>query len=689
MLGIKNTFDRFSLNQKVLTLIVIEVLGFCIVAMVAISQVRNVGDQVEQIAKIILPLHISAEDIRTKILNQRLNTREITYRSSSIDEDMSSEIKMSQIVAQYFEGEKSIRNEIASIETLIRKLVVHREENQNVLSQNSEDLLQVLFDLRRSVQIHDYFVNELIDLGPDRSLFDSAQVLAQIYINEVAMMAAISDLTTRLDGIRKESARHAIYVKRIAIGFIVLTLFAALLFFISMLLIIVRRNISKPLQLLTDTINAFTAMLKVEESEFEKGLMLRHDELGRMSRSFNRLKHDLWNQGQDLHTAKEDAERANLAKSMFLASASHDLRQPLHAMQMYIAALRQKVTDKKTIALVDDIDAVSVSTARLLSALLDVSQLEAGAIEPSLEEFPIQDVLNRIYREFFPLAHQKQLELKMMPSKSWIKSDPALLERIIGNYMSNAIRYTQQGFILLGVRRRNQRVSIEVWDTGCGIPYDQTLSIFDDFHQIENEERDRSKGLGLGLAIAKRLAKCLDHEIEVDSIIDQGSRFAVLVDIAEPGTVSLSTTTPLEKILQGLTNKRILLVEDDVEVLKATRELLESWDCIVMEGKNQDEALQIVQKNLAMPPDVIVADNRLPGGAEGVDVAGRIQELVGYPIPTVIVTGDVQEDHLKEIARCGYKVMSKPVQPAKLRALITNMICEDTTSRERMRNLSA
>ena len=168
----------------------------------------------------------------------------------------------------------------------------------------------------------------------------------------------IEKLTIKLERIRTESIRHAVYIKRIAIGFTVLTLLGALIFFIAMLLLIVRRNISKPLQLLTDTINAFTAMLKVEESEFEKGLMVRRDELGRMSRSFNRLKHDLWNQGQDLQDAKEDAEQANHAKSMFLAAASHDLRQPLHAMQMYIAALRQKVDDQEILTIVDDVDAV-------------------------------------------------------------------------------------------------------------------------------------------------------------------------------------------------------------------------------------------------------------------------------------------------------------------------------------------
>jgi len=658
----------------VLTLIVIEILGFCLLAFVAISQLRNVGDQVEQIERVTFPLHISIESVQARIFKQRINASGILTAVSQNSFNTDFDIVHPGVLKKYADDEIAIQKSIESTEELVRKVVLQQDQNENPLTSNSEELLQILFDLRRATRTQNDLVIKLVGQKDSTNVDFKSESLKQVDVAESSVDDILERLTTKLEKIRTESIRHAVSIKRIAIGFTVLTLLGALLFFILMLLLIVRRNISKPLQLLTDTINAFTAMLKVEESEFEKGLMLRRDEIGRMSRSFNRLKHDLWNQGQDLQDAKEEAEQANHAKSMFLAAASHDLRQPLHAMQMYIAALRQKVGDQETLAIVDDIDAVSNSTARLLSALLDVSQLEAGAIEPTFESFPIVDVMNRIWREFVPFAKQKGLDFRMVPSSVHVWSDPALLERILGNFMSNAIRYTQKGSILMGVRRRSGQISIEVWDTGLGIPDDQMHAIFQDFHQIDNEERDRSKGLGLGLAIAERLAICLSHEIACDSKVGEGSRFAVLVMPAQATPAVATKIENLEFLLHGLSGRRILLVEDDLEVLRATRQLLESWGCIVVQGTNLEDVLSVVNEQPLLPPDLILADNRLPGGAEGIVVASQVRDIFGYAIPCIIVTGDVQEDHLKEISSHGYRVMSKPVQPAKLRSLMSNML---------------
>ncbi len=689
MQNLKKTFNRFSLDQKVLTLIIIEVLGFCIVGFVAISQLRNVGGQVERIAEVTFPLHISVENIRTQILQQHITTSQITAGLSQRGFNETAYSIRKRLNQMNAENEIAVQKSIEFSEKYVRKVVLQQDQNENALSLNSEELLQGLFDLRRATQIQNQLIVSLSKITQNRGSGHYSDILQKFDASKLLVDQKLNDLSSKIEKIRIESIRHALYVKRIAIGFIVLTLLAAVVFFVGMLLLIVRRNISKPLQLLTDTINAFTAMLKVEESEFEKGLMERRDELGRMSRSFNRLKHDLWNQGQDLHEAIAEAEHANHAKSMFLAAASHDLRQPLHAMQMYIAALRQKVNDKDTLAVVDDIDAVSISTARLLSALLDVSQLEAGAIEPSIENFPINDVLNRVWREFAPFAKQKNLDFKMVPCKLHVRSDPVLLERILGNFMSNAIRYTESGGILLGVRRRSGLTSIEVWDTGRGIPNDQIQAIFEDFHQIDNEERDRSKGLGLGLAIAERLAICLSHEIACDSIVGKGSRFAVMVTPVAAKVSAPSIVEELDFLLHGLSGRRILLVEDDLEVLKATRRLLESWGCIVTLGTKLEEVMSLIQDQLSSPPELILADNRLPGGAEGVEVVQQVQQHFGYTIPSIIVTGDVQEEHLKEISSLGFRVLSKPVQPAKLRSLITQLLSENENSSISLKSISA
>ncbi len=670
MQSLNKIFNQLSLDRKILILIAVEVAGFCIVGFVAVSQLRIVGDEAERMAKTILPLYIPAENIRTQILSRILETRGIMIAANADGSAM-----QSGWFSGYFEDEKEVQKSIKATEEFIQRSVVQLSENENALTLHSEALLQNLLNLRWAAQTHYEWTIKLLQQIEDHSLPVNPEITQGIIDSEAVLMDQLETLTARLGTIRQESTRHVVYAERIAIGFVILTLLMVVIFFIAMLLLIVRRNISKPLQLLTDTINAFTAMQEVEESEFEKVIMARRDELGRMSRSFNRLKHDLWSQGQDLQDAKEEAERANRAKSMFLAAASHDLRQPLQAMQMYIAALRQKIDSSDALAVVEDIDAVSLSTARQLSALLDVSQLEAGAIQPSFEDFPIQEVLNRVFREFAPVAQQKNLDFQLVPSIVYVRSDPILLERILGNFMSNAIRYTHQGRILLGVRRKDSAIAVEVWDTGRGFPNDQALKIFEDFHQIDNEERDRSKGLGLGLAIAKRLAACLSHRIECDSVVGKGSRFAILVALSKKRLAeNLPKAGLLENLTHGLQGIRVLLVEDDVEVLKATRQLLKSWGCEVVTGRNIDEVIAMVERRAAAPPDVIIADNRLPGGAEGVEIASRVQKIIGHTIPTVIVTGDVQEDHLRDISGYGYQVMFKPVQPARLRSLISNMI---------------
>lgn len=672
MQGIKKTFNRFSLDQKIFTLIIVEVIGFLIVAFVAASQVKSVGEQVEQIAEVALPLHISIENIRSHFLERRLVTKELIL-NASLGHTYSSDLA-ERSVAAYEEGEKEIQSRIQSAEKFIRKSVALSDQNDNAISLNSQILIESLFVLRRDIQKYDSLVTHLLEDLQSPDFYIKVKMLQGIEGSEQGIMSRLDGLTEKLELVRGETTRHAVYVKRIATGFIVLTILAAVLFFIAMKLLIIRRNISKPLQLLTDTINTFTATQKVEESEFERGLMVRGDELGRMSRSFNRLKHDLWSQGRDLHDAKEEAERANRAKSMFLASASHDLRQPLHAMQMYIAALRHKMDNAETLRIVDDIDAVSISTARLLSALLDVSQLEAGAIEPKKEDFLVEEVLNRAFREFAPAAREKNLDFQVISSSLAVRSDPVLLERILGNFISNAIRYTHEGRILLGVRRRGDKVSIEVWDTGQGIPENQTMAIFEDFHQIDNAERDRSKGLGLGLAIARRLAVCLSHDIECDSLFGQGSRFAVLVESGSIAASNAIESLTLDHMAKSLSGLRILLVEDNLDVLKSTQNLLTSWGCDVVSGGSLEEVIKVMDENSATVPNLILADYRLPGGADGVEVISRVQRMVGDIIPSIVVTGDVQESNLEAIASEGHQVLCKPVQPAKLRALISHMI---------------
>tara|TARA_Y100000815_G_scaffold168641_1_gene153033 strand:- start:131 stop:2191 length:2061 start_codon:yes stop_codon:yes gene_type:complete len=679
----QNLFNRLSLNQKILALLVVEVFGFIAVMLVAFSQISTVGNETKQMSSITIPLIESVNTIDENVYKQSLSVKELFITVSAIvnqdSEKTSYYEKYNQLLendtirTEFLIANQKLRKSIADTEAFIK--IVHSDEigDIDIISSHQEKLLSELYELRKVNQIYyQLVVNNLFAEKNIDILSIHMNDLNEISSTENLLLAQAGKVNSELEAIIFASKSKITYVERIANSYIVITSLIALLFVISMVLVIVRMNISKPLQLLTDSINRYTPLHKVEEFEDEKVILAREDELGRMGRSFNRLKQDLWEQSEGLQNAKIDAERANKAKSLFLASASHDLRQPLNAMQMYIAALQSKVKDKEILRIIEDINSVSISTARLLNALLDVSELEAGAIKPRFESFSVNNMLISIFQSFLPLAKDKGLNFRVVPSSLYVRSDPALLERILGNFMSNAIRYTNKGSVLIGCRKRGDKVVIEVWDTGCGISDDQMSLIYEDFYQIENKERDRGKGLGLGLALAKRLSESLEHKIVSKSTFGSGSCFSVLVNIGEK-TVDENQDESFMNIM-NLSGANILLVEDDMDVLKATKQLLESWGCKVKTARNKDEVMNLIKENPYDNPDIILADNRLPGDASGIDITYLIQEKLQASIPCVIMTGDVERNHVQSIIDQGFPVLLKPIQPAKFRAMLSHLI---------------
>ena len=679
----QNLFNRLSLNQKILALLVVEVFGFIAVMLVAFSQISTVGNETKQMSSITIPLIESVNTIDENVYKQSLSVKELFITVSAIvnqdSEKTSFYEKYNQLLendtirTEFLIANQKLRKSIADTETFIK--IVNSDEigDIDIISSHQEKLLSELYELRKVNQIYyQLVVNNLFAEKNIDILSIHMNDLNEISSTENLLLAQAGKVNSELEAIIFASKSKITYVERIANSYIVITSLIALLFVISMVLVIVRMNISKPLQLLTDSINRYTPLHKVEEFEDEKVILAREDELGRMGRSFNRLKQDLWEQSEGLQNAKIDAERANKAKSLFLASASHDLRQPLNAMQMYIAALQSKVKDKEILRIIEDINSVSMSTARLLNALLDVSELEVGAIKPRFESFSVNNMLISIFQSFLPLAKDKGLNFRVVPSSLYVRSDPALLERILGNFMSNAIRYTNKGSVLIGCRKRGDKVVIEVWDTGCGISDDQMSLIYEDFYQIENKERDRGKGLGLGLALAKRLSESLEHKIVSKSTFGSGSCFSVLVNIGEK-TVDENQDESFMNIM-NLSGANILLVEDDMDVLKATKQLLESWGCKVKTARNKDEVMNLIKENPYDNPDIILADNRLPGDASGIDITYLIQEKLQASIPCVIMTGDVERNHVQSIIDQGFPVLLKPIQPAKFRAMLSHLI---------------
>ena len=679
----QNFFNRLSLNQKILSLLVIEILGFTAVMLVAFSQIYKVGNETKQMSSITIPLIESVNTIDENVYKQSISVKELFITVSQIVNQDSDEASFYEKFNQLLENEdiqtnfllsnQNLRKSINDTESFVKRVNEEGIGNRDIILFHKEKLLSELYELRKVNQMYYQLVvnNLFAEINLEILTIDISD-LDEISNTENSLMLQANRVSSELEEIINASKAQITYVERIAISYIVITSLIALLFVVSMVLVIVRMNISKPLQLLTDSINRYSPLHKVEEIEDEQNILSREDELGRMGRSFNRLKKDLWEQGEGLQTAKLDAERANKAKSVFLASASHDLRQPLNAMQMYIAALQSKVKDKEILRIIEDINSVSISTARLLNALLDVSELEVGAIKPRKEVFSVNNILISIFQSFLPLAKDKELDFRVVPSSLYVESDQALLERILGNFMSNAIRYTDKGSVLIGCRKRGDKVSIEVWDTGCGISDDQMSLIYEDFYQVENKERDRGKGLGLGLALAKRLADSLKHTIDSKSRLGSGSYFSVNVDLAE-NKAEINNDEILMNIM-NLSGINILLVEDDIDVLKATKQLLESWGCKVKTARNKDEVMNLIDEDPYTNPDIILADNRLPGDASGIDITYLIQEKLQTSIPCVIMTGDVERSHVQSIIDQGFPVLLKPIQPAKFRAMLSHLI---------------
>jgi PAS domain S-box-containing protein len=356
-----------------------------------------------------------------------------------------------------------------------------------------------------------------------------------------------------------------------------------------------------------------------------------------------------------LRMAKLEAERANLSKSKFFAAASHDLRQPLHTMALYLPLLSKRLTDPKCEEIVDAIKGSCNSMGGLLNALLDISKLDAGVVEPNIVSVAALPLFQSLERDFALQAEEKGIALRVIPVERVISTDPTLLERILRNLLANAVRHTARGRVLLGARRHGSKLRFEIWDSGIGIEESQLEGIFQEFYQVGNPERDRHQGLGLGLAIVERLARLLDHRIAVRSKPGKGSVFSVEV--------------PLINAEPYASKSDVVLIDDDSQVLKATTKTLEEWDCDVISAETIGSALTKIEQH-GRPPDLILADFRLRGEETGLMAVDLINQFVGSKVPAVIITGDTDPRRIREATQSGYPLLHKPVQAEKLRAVV-------------------
>ena len=378
-----------------------------------------------------------------------------------------------------------------------------------------------------------------------------------------------------------------------------------------------------------------------------------------------------------LETAERQAELANAAKSRFLAAASHDLRQPLQTLKLVQGILAKKIKENKNdeaLKLVARLDEAAVAMSGMLNGLLDINQIEAGTVHAEMVSFPIKGLLDRLRDEFAYHAQAKLLALHVVSCGLSIHSDPRLLEQMIRNLLANAVKYTKRGKVLLGCRRRKGMLSIEIWDTGIGIPDNELQAIFEEYHQLDNAARERSRGLGLGLSIVQRLGNLLGHRVSVRSHPGKGSVFAIEVMLAPSGTAPQLAHHKDDEVVEGVRRTAaILVVEDDPDVRELLTFALKDEGHRAIAAPDGIAALKLVARG-TVRPDLIVADYNLPKGMDGLQVIAKLREKLHRQIPVIILTGDISTDTLRDIARHDCVQLNKPVKLKDLTQAIQRLL---------------
>ena len=373
---------------------------------------------------------------------------------------------------------------------------------------------------------------------------------------------------------------------------------------------------------------------------------------------------------EKLARKSEEAERANIGKSKFLAAASHDLRQPLQALSLFTSVLSDQATEPKMRTVVEKIGESVRALQQMFDVLLDVSRLDAGVMQPAVRSFCLRDLCSRLASDYAPEAEVKGLQFSCNVSDAVARSDPQLLEQILRNLVANAVRYTEHGAVRVDWKDLGSEIEIRVSDTGIGIPADQQRAIFEEFHQLGNPERDRTKGLGMGLAIVDRVAKLLGHDVHVESTPGEGSCFSVVVPRGDAAAVSIESDAPTA-VPGDLTGLHVVVIDDDGGARTAMTSLLEHWGCQVIGAGSQAEALATLPSS-GGELNAIIADYRLRDGRDGAEAIAAVRSKFGADVPALIVTGDIAPDRLREVKASGHQVAHKPVAPVTLRAFLAN-----------------
>ncbi len=374
-----------------------------------------------------------------------------------------------------------------------------------------------------------------------------------------------------------------------------------------------------------------------------------------------------------LREAKREAEQANLSKTKFLAAVSHDLLQPLNAARLFTSALQEQREQAVSTALVRNISNSLDDVESLLGTLVDISKLDAGVIKPDVAPFAVSELLDNLAVEFRQAAASEGLSLHFVPSSALVRSDIQLLARILRNLLSNAIRYTPSGRVLLGCRRHRQSLSIEVWDSGIGIADDKLKEIFQEFKRGDSQRPKQDRGLGLGLAIVDKIAGMLGHRIQVRSRLGQGSRFCVEVPLAKRAPRARVEASTPEMLVERLRGSRVWVLDNDAAICAGMRTLLEGWGCQVVTALSEEDLARQVD-NYHADADLLIADYHLDNGHNGVDAVASINARRGTALPALMITANYSNELRQQMRELGHTLMHKPVRPMKLKAAMNHLI---------------
>ena len=394
---------------------------------------------------------------------------------------------------------------------------------------------------------------------------------------------------------------------------------------------------------------------------------------------------------RELLLAKDAADQANLSKTRFLAAASHDVLQPLNAANLLLSALGEQEQTPKAKQLANQLEHSLETINEVLHSLLYISRLDAGVVQPQFEEIDIQDIFASLESDFRPIAESRNLDLRFRKSIHAVLSDRSMLRRILQNLISNALSYTEKGGVLVCCRPRSNSMLISVFDTGTGFEMNNANLLFEEFHRAVPKRlhhQEDKPGLGLGLSIVSRMCKMLEHDLQYNSIIDQGSSFSITTNRST--NLSTRNRRPSHNEgtsrLQGVFGTRILLLENDEAVVQAMLELFAQWHCEVRHGSNLEEAENCIAGD--WKPQVIIADQQLDDGDLGTDIISDMRKRLGescaahttngsISLPAILITADPSDTVRQYTDKHGVELMMKPVKPAQLRALLTHVIAKE------------